>query len=84
MARFWRFKSDKFEGEFFYVDPSKIVGVSHESKYDDEDKDCFVITLEGGDEYWVHDPDDARRLMAWAETQSEEIPVTMPRPMEWR
>lgn len=84
MARFWRFKSDEFKGEFFYVDPTEIVGVSHEREYDGEGNDCHVITLKSGDEYYVHDPDDVRRLIRWAEFESEAIPELSVNAMAWK
>lgn len=84
MARFWRFKSGNFKGEFFYVDPSQIVGVSHQSKYDDDGNDCFVITLRGGDEYYVYDADDAQKLLRWAESESEAIPDVPPLNGGWK
>lgn len=73
MSRFWRFENNQFPGEFYYLDPAEIVVVEKE-KDEESGTINFCVLLKSGESYVLSDTDGAK-MMKWAESEAEDIPV---------
>jgi hypothetical protein len=74
MARFWKLTDET--GDPVYVDPYEIVQV-----FIDEDKFTAYTVRGGAQNYYKLDKASGERVLAWAESESEEIPEIGGRPL---